>query len=72
MINKYIILIITRIIEFTIVAVTANWFWSLSDISASIKVGVLIGIITTYCIYLGVTLSNDYWELTRGEGEPMT
>jgi len=71
MINKYITTIITRIIEFIVIAFSANWIWSLAEVSLALKIIILISVITAYCFYLGVTVSNDYWELTRGEGEPM-
>lgn len=71
MINKYIVLIITRIIEFAIIGYTANWIWNLNGVADFTKTSAAICVIIAYCGYLGVTLSNDYWEITRGEGEPM-
>ncbi len=71
MLNKLIVLIITRIIEFVIVGISVFWVWDISVLSASSKTTLMISLIVAYCVYLGVTSINDYWEITRGEGEPM-
>ncbi len=70
MFNKLISLIITRIIEFTVVVLVVRFLCEAAD-NPNIRVGLVMAIVVLYCVYLGVTVSNDYKELKYGEGEPM-
>ncbi len=69
MINKAIILVITRIIEFSVLFFLNNWLWK--NTGNSYGVVLIFGVVAVYGLYLGVTLSNDYHEFKYGAGEPM-
>jgi len=69
MINKIIVLIITRLIELAIVGYGSYWLWT--NMSNGLKPWVVFSLLLAYAFYLGVTLSNDYKEVRLGEGEPM-
>ena len=71
MINKVVILVITRIIEFVVLALFSRWIWQAAADAPGYRLFFLFSVIAAYCVYLGVTLSNDYKELKCGEGEPL-
>jgi len=67
--KKAIALVLSRMFELVILYVGGMWIWG--NFSNPYNFWVVMSFVGIYVLYLGVTLSNDYWELTRGEGEPM-
>ncbi|MBA4336389.1 hypothetical protein C0416_01260 [bacterium] len=67
--TKTILIILSRIFELTVLYIGCFWIWN--NFPSPYNFWVVMSFIGVYVLYLGVTLSNDYWELTRGEGEPM-
>ncbi len=66
---KLISLFIVRIFEVAILYAVNVWVWY--NFPPPYNFWLIISLIGLYVLYAGVTLFNDYYELTRGEGEPM-
>lgn len=66
---KIITLVLSRIFELAILYVSGVWIWA--NFPTPYNFWVVMSFVGIYVMYFGVTFSNDYWELTRGEGEPM-
>lgn len=67
--KKSIALFVSRIFEVVIMYIGSVWIWN--NFASPYNFWVVITLVCLYVLYFALTLSNDYWELTRGEGEPM-
>ncbi len=66
---KLVSLFFMRLVEFAIVYVVCTWMWF--NFPAPYDLWLVVLFIALYTGYFGVTIYNDYYELTRGEGEEM-
>lgn len=66
---KLISLFIIRLFEIGILYVVCTWTWF--NFPAPYDIWAIVSLVVLYTFYFGVTFYNDYYELTRGEGEEM-
>ncbi|MFC1647628.1 hypothetical protein ACFL10_01380 [Patescibacteria group bacterium] len=66
---KLISLFLVRLFEIAILYVVSTWLWF--NFPAPYNFWIIISLISLYVLYAAVTLFNDHYELTRGEGEAM-
>jgi len=65
--SKIIVLTIIRIIELAVMYYSIVWIYG--AFPQITREAVIFFFIAAYCIYLGVTLADDYYEIKHGEGE---
>jgi len=66
---KLVSLFIMRLFEIVILYVVSTWLWF--NFPAPYNFWMIISLIGLYMLYATVTSFNDYYELTRGEGEAL-
>lgn len=66
---KIITILLSRVFELAVLYFGGVWIWN--NFPSPYNFWVIMSFVGLYVMYLGITVSNDYWELTRGEGEPM-
>lgn len=59
--------LIVRIIELAVVTFGSYWLWN--SIASPFNLWIVFAVLVTYVFYLGVTGTNDYIVMKKGEGE---